>query len=311
MRKWDAETLIPWLTLLDFPDNNLYLAGDNIGTLMTEAGFAQRRLLSDLCGVSVTCDTFRDLGCPTGTPQDYTDCVGLDPVSGAQVADPLRSGDQLGQGNGCPDQASFDVLSPNLEANFGIPRGDEEYVGSAKTAQYASVSNRAEEFGPLSYRTVVDGISPESRRDPGACDVDAPPSSASESRLREVLEFFGYSEGGACVDPTAGTGIDMNPVQTYVTSLANFSPNPLMSGSDGKIRFTLAREGYARIDIFDINGRKVRTVFDGTATQGPNEAVWNGTDDLSRTVAGGVYFYRLRTSDQEFTSKLVVVRGGR
>ena len=96
-----------------------------------------------------------------------------------------------------------------------------------------------------------------------------------------------------------------------MTALSNFAPNPLVHSATGMIRFSMAREGNAMIEIFDLNGRRVKTVFDGVAAQGTNEVAWNGTDEFARPVASGVYFYRLHAGNADYAKKLVVVHGGR
>ena len=83
-----------------------------------------------------------------------------------------------------------------------------------------------------------------------------------------------------------------------------------MTGSTAQIRFTMAGEGRALLTIFDVNGRRVKRVFDGVASEGPNEVLWDGTNDSGRPVAGGVYFYRMQAEGKEFSRKLVVIRTG-
>ena len=60
--------------------------------------------------------------------------------------------------------------------------------------------------------------------------------------------------------------------------------------------------------IHDLGGRLVKVVHDGPAPQGINSVFWDGTDGSGRSVASGVYFYTLRTRDQELGKKMVVVR---
>ena len=67
---------------------------------------------------------------------------------------------------------------------------------------------------------------------------------------------------------------------------------------------------HARVDVFDVNGRLVKSLFNGVAKEGANEVFWNGTDETSRQVASGVYFYRLNANLQDFSKKMVVVRQG-
>jgi hypothetical protein len=313
----DAHILIPWLTLTDFELNNLYLSGDGIAAGIVLGSAAEpnaRALLEDLAGVLWTCDTFREFNCPEGSPQDNSVCVNLGPETGARVANALtRSIDQLGQGNGCPVLHSFDVLAVNDTPNFGVAIPDERYEG-AKTALYASISNDAADQGGLTYKTLVDGVSVHYRRDDdgSACVFNPPtPPVAVEERLREVLTWFGYLGGASCSDPTVGVSVpDIVDRPSFRTTLGNFAPNPLLSGKKGRIRFTLEREGRASIHIFDLNGRKVKTVFDGIAAQGPNQAFWDGTDAHGRSVASGVYFYRLQALEEKLSRKLVVVKRG-
>ena len=72
----------------------------------------------------------------------------------------------------------------------------------------------------------------------------------------------------------------------------------------------MAREGHVSLAIFNVGGRKVKRIFDGVATEGPNEVLWDGTNDSGRPVAGGVYFYRMQAEGKEFSRKLVVIRMG-
>ncbi len=320
--KEDAEILNPWLTLTEpgLGFNNLYLNGDDIAQSIAGevagAGPAPLHLMNDLMGVSFNCATVRDATCPSGSGiQDTVSCMNINPVTGATVAGSLsggRSVQHLGQGNGCPQLRSFDVLGV-FNGGIGTPLGDEEYNGPAKgTVQFASVVNDVS--GGPDFRTVFDGLSLHYRRDPSNCQFTTgnTPEPAVAERLREVLGYFGYTGTlSACSDPTAGLDVPVTPRQpAFKTALANFAPNPLMSGAKGTIQFTVAQRGQAKLDVFDLNGRLVRTLFSGVAEQGVNVARWDGTDSASRPVASGVYFYRLNTNGEDYAKKMVVVRTG-
>jgi hypothetical protein len=326
LTKEDGDVLIPWLTLTEFDFNNLHFSGDGLVKSAINEGASEpsaRRLVEDLAGVLFTCSTYRDEECPAGKAEDTTPCVNLDPVGGALVADiPGRVVDHLGQGNGCPQQRSFDVLSENPSPDFGIATGDEIYSTGTTTSgpdDFASIAIDAADAGPLNYRIVTDGISLHYRRDEGtACDFPAPGATTSiTERVEEVMTFLGHAgalnvaAAGACFDTAGATGIGNDPGRpTFRTTLLNFAPNPLLTGATGHIRFVMAREGKAKLDIFDVNGRLVRTVFDGSLPAGPQEQAWNGTDESGRQVASGVYFYRLRANAEDFSKQMVVVRNG-
>ncbi len=317
----DGNILIPWLTLSEpgLGFDNLYLSGNDIAqSISREAASAPsaERLLTNFMGVSLTCGTVRSPSCPPSNAlADTTACIPVDPVTGATVAGALpggRSVQHLAQGNGCPQLRSFDVLQPFI-GGLGAPVGDESYNGPVKgTVDYASVINDVS--GGPDYKTVVDGISVHYRRDPSNCSFTTGNAvePAVEERLREVLTWFGYAGNiDACTDPTAGTSVPVTPRQpAFKTALANFAPNPLLSGTRGTVQFTMAQPGKAAVDVFDVNGRLVRTIFDGVAGEGVNTVHWDGTDSSSRPVASGVYFYRLRANGEDYSKKLVVVRNG-
>jgi hypothetical protein len=316
LTKEDGDVLVPWLTLVDFGTNDLYLSGDGIVTspiLESASEPSARRLIQDIAGINLRCQTYRSADCPSGASADNSACVDLDPVAGAPVAvEVARGAIHVAQGNGCPQLRSFDVISLG-SPDRGTITGDERYVGT-KAVTYASSATDANGVDGLDYRIVVDGQSIHYRRDDGTpCDFTLGGDNAVSERMEEVLTYMGLGLGGsACSDPTAGTGIPVGeePGPRFRTTLAPVSPNPLLAGSTGRIRFTLAREGKARIDVFDVEGRLVKTVFDGLAQEGVNDAFWNGTDASGRQVANGVYFTRLRAAGDDLSKKMVVVRNG-
>jgi hypothetical protein len=310
LTKEDADVLNPWLTLLQFDNRNLYLSGDGVvfsPISEAESEPSARRLVEDLAGVTVrasctssTASTFRNANCPAaGSPQDLTACVNLDPVAGSLVANsPVRAEGHRGQGNGCPQLRSFDVFSL-LTPDFGTSRGDERYSSAVKSADYASVSQDAASSGTLHYRIVADGVSVHYRRDADAatCAFADPADNSVTERLREVSTYFSAALETGCLDVAGAVGLPNEERQISVrTTLSDFAPNPLISGAAGRIQFTMKAEGKATIDVFDIEGRLVKTIYDGLAKEDINNAFWNGTDETGRQVASGVYFYRLRTT---------------
>ncbi len=83
-------------------------------------------------------------------------------------------------------------------------------------------------------------------------------------------------------------------------------PNPVKDTTH--IGFAIPREGPAKLRIYDVAGRLVRTLLDGPVTHGENFLVWDGRDEIGRAVAGGVYFYRLEADGEVRTRKLLLVR---
>lgn len=109
--------------------------------------------------------------------------------------------------------------------------------------------------------------------------------------------------------------VETLPVVTGATAVAEVAggilvgqnqPNPF-DRSTG-ISLALDREQRVQVAIFDVSGRKIRTLQDGVLTAGPHQLVWDGTTDAGRAVASGTYYYRLVTADRTETRRMVRLR---
>ena len=90
------------------------------------------------------------------------------------------------------------------------------------------------------------------------------------------------------------------------TALLPAHPNPF--NPQVTIPFSLGAAGPARLAIYDVSGRRVATLVDGTRPAGPQSAVWQGRDESGRSLGSGVYFVRLEAPGHSETQKLVLMR---
>lgn len=104
---------------------------------------------------------------------------------------------------------------------------------------------------------------------------------------------------------TAESGVEGFNLSTS-TWLGENSPNPATPKT--AIRFSLGRAGHARLAIYDVQGREVVRLLDGTRPAGEQAAAWNGRDQNQQPVPGGVYFYRLEAEGRSFSRRLVIAR---
>lgn len=90
-------------------------------------------------------------------------------------------------------------------------------------------------------------------------------------------------------------------------ALAQNVPNPI--GSHGtSISFNLAADGPVAVRVYDVTGSVVRVLVEGNLNAGAHAVNWDGLDAHGRTVANGVYYYRLQTADQTLSHKMAVLR---
>ena len=60
--------------------------------------------------------------------------------------------------------------------------------------------------------------------------------------------------------------------------------------------------------IYDLQGRRVRSLVDGVFERGIHEARWNGVTDAGKRAGSGVYLARLRTAAGTSGTKLMLVK---
>jgi hypothetical protein len=102
------------------------------------------------------------------------------------------------------------------------------------------------------------------------------------------------------------TGIQDAQAQPGEFILGQNYPNPFNSTT--QIAFELPRAGQVTIHIYDVIGRHVRTLFQGTRDAGKHNIVWDGRDDRQQPVASGLYFYRLWTGERTAVKKTLLLR---
>ncbi len=70
----------------------------------------------------------------------------------------------------------------------------------------------------------------------------------------------------------------------------------------------LPAAGTAEITLYDVSGRRVRSLVEGNLTAGPHAFAWDGRDAHGRAVAPGVYFVRASSPTGVMTRRLVMTQ---
>ncbi|HEY6194729.1 MAG TPA: FG-GAP-like repeat-containing protein [Candidatus Eisenbacteria bacterium] len=135
-----------------------------------------------------------------------------------------------------------------------------------------------------------------------------------ENTYRYVTGTRGYvtSEAEARFALIAGTAAFIEAAQSGLpgpparTRLLVPCPNPLAGA--GLVRFEVARAGRVTVEVYDLSGRRVRTLADGPREAGRYELVWGGDNSSGQRPAPGVYLLRLSGPDRVDARKVVLIR---
>ncbi len=93
---------------------------------------------------------------------------------------------------------------------------------------------------------------------------------------------------------------DYLPKPIYIELLQNY-PNPFNASTT--IEFTLPEESEVELVVYDLLGRKVATLIEGTKPAGIHSIIWDAED-----VQSGVYFARLESKDKVRNMKMVLLK---
>ncbi len=122
-----------------------------------------------------------------------------------------------------------------------------------------------------------------------------------------VTARYGSYESG----PSNEVVVEMTEADFVLTPLftelsGNF-PNPF--NPETTINFALKDAGNVRVEIYNIKGKKVRTLMDGYLEADFHSIVWNGKDDGNKTVSSGIYFYKMKAGDKySSTRKMILMK---
>lgn len=97
---------------------------------------------------------------------------------------------------------------------------------------------------------------------------------------------------------------NIQKVKTY--KLENCYPNPFNSST--QIRITLSHPENVNLSIYNCIGEKVNTICDSHLAAGKYNYTWNGSDEMGRDIATGVYFIMLRAGAEVRTNKVLCVK---
>lgn len=101
------------------------------------------------------------------------------------------------------------------------------------------------------------------------------------------------------------TGVE-DTYQKPVFGLLPSAPNPF--AHETRIAYRIETAGPVRLEIFDISGRRVRTLVNNVLKADAYETAWDGRSDYGRRLSAGVYFLRLQSAKQVQSQRIVLMQ---
>ena len=144
----------------------------------------------------------------------------------------------------------------------------------------------------------------------GAWDCyDGAVDSSSWFPTREVGELWqNFVSEGSIIDTSS---CDSTTVETDIEIPDKFLlhppyPNPFNPSTT--LRYDLPEQATVNIIIYDMLGRRVKTVVKTNQEAGFKSVIWDGTNSQGKPVGAGVYFYQMQAGDFVLTKKMVLLK---
>ncbi len=129
---------------------------------------------------------------------------------------------------------------------------------------------------------------------------------------------FPYFNSGTIISSDMSGGLFVFSLDTYtgvddrvrpvpgIARLLPATPNPFNPVTE--LGFSGGGEGIYRLQIYSVDGRLVRTLFQGRSPGESSGLYWDGTDDRGTPVGSGSYLYRLTGPNTVDQKKMVLIR---
>ena len=139
-------------------------------------------------------------------------------------------------------------------------------------------------------------------------------SRTNDQTLTAVIDPTGLSLGAWTVvvtnaDAQAGSGTGSLTV-TFAGGDVKLLDNLMrpLTGAQTRIDMRIFDAGHLRARLYTMDGRLLKTLFDGEAAIGTTTVFWDGKNEDGGTVASGVYVLRVEGPKLDSTDKIVVIK---
>ena len=151
----------------------------------------------------------------------------------------------------------------------------------------------------------------------GACQIDdqifsfTPP--AVGTTIGSIVGIVDYSHGEYGLNPRGEDDIEMTSADknevSFSARLNGCFPNPFVpTNSPANISFSVRKNTFVTIEIYNLKGQKVKTLTNRDFNVGSHTISWNGTNENDVSVTSGVYLYKMNADDFTTTQKIVVIK---
>ncbi len=122
-----------------------------------------------------------------------------------------------------------------------------------------------------------------------------------------MIHAFIDVSGANSLDVVMGIEDEINVIADKFLLYKNF-PNPFNPATKISFNVPEAVDNNIKLDIFNVLGQRVITLFNGKAKAGINTVQWNGNNESGKMVNSGIYIYRLQSGEVTLTKRMLLIK---
>ncbi|WP_066829322.1 T9SS type A sorting domain-containing protein [Rufibacter ruber] len=240
----------------------------------------------------------------SGAPTGYINCIAIDPKDANKAVVVFSNYKVQSLFYTTDGGATWTAVAGNLEEN---PDGS----GNGPSARWVTILPNPDGTNKYFVGTstglystgVLEGAGTTWLRE-GNSSIGQVPVDMVLSRTTDDLVVVGTHGNGVFSLRYSGPLIpnveDPNPLQT---GLGLSYPNPYVQGTTVTIPFQLESAAQVQLQVFDMTGRKVASLVNGSLQAGKHLVTWRGSG-----LASGTYLYQLMVDGKRFTKRMVQLK---
>lgn len=135
--------------------------------------------------------------------------------------------------------------------------------------------------------------------------IEGLPSTRLPAVLTDPASWIAVDAGGREIQIEVRTDL---PSTARTSRLALTSPTPNPFNPRTQVELSIPESGLAEVTVFDLAGRRVRTLLRADLEAGTHPVIWDGLDQRGHAVASGTYVIRAEAGGASATKRAVLVR---
>ncbi len=108
------------------------------------------------------------------------------------------------------------------------------------------------------------------------------------------------------LESNASVGIGDAPLAIKDFELLPNYPNPFNPSTN--IQFNLIKSAAVQLDVFNLQGKRVKTLVSETLSAGSHTVVWDGKDQHGKSVTSGLYIYKIKVGNLAAARKMILLK---